>query len=75
VPGAAVRLDQPPRLRVQRARDPLDEQPLTQLGELVLAAPRPGAHTEQEEAVEVLLRRDPAQADEQHPPEVGRGDV
>ena len=65
VPGLQVRRHQPPRLRVERAGDALDEQPLAELDELVLAAPGPGAHAEHGELLEVLLGRDPAQADEQ----------
>ena len=75
VPGAAVGLDQPPRLRVERARDALHPQPLAQLGELVLAAPRPRPHAEHEEPLEVRLGGDPAQAQQQHAARVERGDV
>ena len=39
-------VDQPPRLRVERPGDALHEQPLAELGELVLAAARPGPHAE-----------------------------
>ena len=54
---------------------PCNQQPLAELGELVLAAPGPGPHAQHEEPLEVVLGRHPAQADEQHPSDVGRRDV
>ena len=73
MPGAQVRGDQPPRLRVQRAGDALHEQPLAQLDQLVLAAAGPGAHAGHGEPLEVLLGGDPAQPGEQQLAQVGRG--
>src|SRR5688572_31823554 len=53
VPGLQVRGHEPPRLRVERAGDALDEEPLAELRELVLATPGPGPHRSEEHTSEL----------------------
>ena len=65
---------------IERAGDALHPQPLAQLGQLVLAAARPGPHAQDEERARSPPRScspDPhgAQAEQEHPPGVERRDV
>ena len=70
-----VRLDQPPRVVEQRAGNALDEQPFSQLGQVIVGPARPPPDAALHQLGELVLGEGPTQAGEHRVRSLGGSDL